>query len=362
MMNFSQTLKFLTIACCAALVAACGGGGDSTPQGAASQGAASEQVLKPAEWASPAVFVTPGQSSASFALTRCDYYNWRDDDFKFLYQGKLNISSEGDISIVGAFSNEATATVSTLFTMKFAEASYVSWTVEGTVEAPVYSLLIKKIGRIPPRDRFYQGPDSEIGVNGNNSNEISITDTEKHIDITDCRLSEPLVLKSRVNPERVAANLGKGVAEIDPFFLGQTDALPNGLSEEFVFWSSYEREFGTIPQLNYRFNTKTGLLLRSVGEDSTPTSTVSFALPTNADERTGLYQESVCRFSQFYGFNEAKSIAVATSLESGDFGNLFVTRYADRWMPVISSPDFYYLFTDESTNDCLRPRSSRDEF
>lgn len=349
-MNLSQSTKFLAGVCLAALLVACGGGGDTASSTA--------QIIKPAEWASPAVFVTPGQTSASFALSRCDYYNWREDSFEFVNQGKLMISSEGDISIVGTLSSQATATVSTLFTMKFAEASYVSWTAQGTAEAPEYSFQIKKIGRIPPSDRFGQGPDSEIGIVDGISNEIYATDTEKQIDISDCRLSEPLVLKTRVNPERVATYLGKGVAEVDSFFLGETDALPNGLSQEFVFWSSYG--YDEMPQLNYRFNTSTGILLRSEGATSTPMTTESFTLPTNADERTGLYTESVCRYSQFYGFNEAKSIIATPNLGSQS-DVLSVTRYADKWMPVIDSPRFFYLFGD-NLKDCIRPSTRRVDF
>jgi hypothetical protein len=354
MMNLSQSTKFLAGVCLAALLVACGGGGGDTASSTAQTIKPAD--LKPAEWASPAVFVTPGQTSASFALTQCDYFNYREDTSATVYQGKLVISSEGDVSVVGALSNEATATVSTLLTLKFAQASYVSWTAQGTVEAPEYSLLMKKLGRIPREPRSDINLDSGLGVDGSNSNEFYAFDGDRQIDIYDCRLNEAFAPKTLVNPERVAVNLGKGVAEIDAFFLGQTEALPNGLSEEFVFWSSVARVGEGIPQLNYRFNTSTGVLLRSVGTDSMPMTTESFALPTNADEITGLYSESVCRNSQFYGFNEAKSI-IATPNLGRQSDILLVTRYADKWMPVVDSPRFINLF-GSNTKDCIRPSNS----
>ncbi len=360
-MKLLNTLKLGLAAGLIALLAACGG--SESPAGAAA-GADPAKPLPEVPWGSPAVFVTPGQTSASFALNGCYFDDEAKDIEGNLYQAKLVITSSGDVSIMGTTSAEVSAVPETLFSMKFAEATLANWGVLGTVEAPTYSLYMMKLGRTPDDGGV------QFGVNAQTFAEdipegIFAEDNQQGKEIYGCSLESPLALKTLINEARVAKHMTQGVTAVDDYFLGfDGEALPSSVEGDLIAWSFPPIEFiGEIPQTNFRFNSASGVLSTSTGTDTTaPMSTVSFALPSGASEQSGWYRESTCRNMQLYEFKEAKTLFVASGERPEDL--IIATRYGDKLMPIPIFVLFEFVFNEdgpfEGIPDCIRPRFNYD--
>jgi hypothetical protein len=360
-MNHISKIKLAAANALLCMLAACGGGGSAvTP----------DKPLPEVQWGSPAVFVTPGQASASFNLTGCTLLRPNVNPAS-LYQAKLMISDQGDVSIVATTSDVATATTEKLAGMAFADAAYVNWRVFGTVETPTYSIEMYK----PRISEDLEDEPSSIRVNYQSFENAPVPvyskDEATGVEINGCVMAEPLALKTAVNQARVAKHMGYGVSEIDVRVLStpgeSTYTLPYGITGEVASWSTPPVTlFGDFPQQNYQFNLATGSLKQSTGTDTAaPLSDINLSLPTLTNEGSfGLYNESVCRNSAFYESKEAKSL-VAIRLSSSEltvdsFANtVFATRYGNKLMPLHSLFAFFGINNGSFDNrvDCL-PRDA----
>jgi hypothetical protein len=363
-MNMFTWLKTSALALSMSLLAACGGS-DSPSPAADGSTPLPLQSIKPADWGSPAVFVTPGQSSASFALTGCDLAS---QNFEGpLNKAKLVISSSGDVSIMGTTSTAADATPQPVIEFKFSDMTLANWAVQGTVEDPTYSIHMRKRGaerngqddgsRFRVNDPFFEGGE------GFGSGQVVAHDYAKPLYINLCQLVDPLALKTLVNEARVATHMAQGAKQVDTFFSQfEQEPLPNGVDGDVIYWAFPAFEFfESLPQFNYRFNSATGVLLSSEGTDTTaPMTTVSFALPSSTNtESGGYYGESVCRNTQFYEFKEAKTLAILK--EDSPIGALFATRYGEKLMPIFVAALFFLNSRYEGVPDCLRLRNNQNE-
>lgn len=195
----------------------------------------------------------------------------------------------------------------------------------------------------------------------NNANRYSIDGTEG----SDCKLDTPLALQTFINEARVAKHMAKGVTQVGSELMGIADPeselgieiLPSSVEGDLIAWSFSAVEFfEDIPQLNYRFNSASGVLSTSTGTDtSAPMTTVSFALPSGATEQQGYYQESTCRNTEFYNFQEAKTLFVLKDEDVEGF--VIATRVGDKLMPMSFIAFFYYAVSRQfdSVPDCIRP-------
>jgi hypothetical protein len=381
-MKLLNTLKLGLAAALVALLAACGGS-----ESPAAAGADPAKPLPEVPWGSPAVFVTPGQTSASFALSGCALsVNDADDFYGPLYQAKLVITSGGDVSIMATTSSVANAVPETIINFKYAEVDLANWGVQGTVETPTYSIHMRKFGTV--EDAFQTA--SRLGVNYlnfanggsgdgfggvgivmayNNANRYSIDGTEG----SDCKLDTPLALQTLINEARVAKHMAKGVTEVGSELMGISDPesgfeieiLPSSVEGDLISWAfaavdlgggGGDESFLDFPQANYRFNSASGVLSTSTGTDtSAPMTTVSFALPSGATEQQGYYQESTCRNTEFYNFQEAKTLFVLKDEDVEGF--VIATRVGDKLMPMSFIAFFYYAISGQfdSVPDCIRP-------
>jgi hypothetical protein len=331
-MKHATIIKMAAASALMALLAACGGGGG---------GSAAPESNVP--WGSPAVFVAPGQASASFAMQGCTLSQGMNES-SLLSQTKLVINAQGDVSIIGTTSNQPTATTSELASMSFALASYANWRVLGTVETPTYTIEMYRLFSDQVDAAYSSILMTSTEPGGTPLIQVKSDDGAGKI-IANCILTEPLALKTLVNPARVAKHMGNGVTEIDTRifeFFGLGSSLPSGVTGNIAFWSIPEiGGIGNFPQQNYQFNLVSGSLMTSIGTDTTaPLSTVSFALPAaNSGFTAGLYSESVCRNNAFYDSNEAKSL-VAVRVPDGEMSinsftdAIFATRYANKLMPL----------------------------
>jgi hypothetical protein len=364
-MDMSTWLKAGVLALSVSLLAACGGGDAAAPGGGTPN-----QPLPEVPWGSPAVFVTPGQTSASFALSGC-YFEHESEggESGSLYQTKLVISSEGDVSIAGTLSELSTATAATLLSMKFAEVTLSNWGVSGNTESPTYSLHMMKLGRTPDGGEVELGVNYQDFENGGQDEGVFLYDNAQSKYIYGCSLDSPLALKTLINEARVAKHMAQGVAAVDDLFINYyspESPPPSGIEGDVIFWSYPAiEEFGELPQQNFRFNSQTGTLLTSIGADTSATmSTISFALPSATSNNSGTYSESTCRNMQLYDFKEAKTLIV---VGNDDFQSaLIATRYGDKLMPI-SIIAFFGLIMGgdgggefDGAPDCLRPRLHND--
>jgi hypothetical protein len=344
-MNYATSLKIAAASALMALLSACGGGsggsGSSTP----------DKPLPEVAWGSPAVFVTPGQASSSFAMTGCILSAFEVPEAP-VYQAKLVISAAGDMSIEGTTSNAASATTSRLASMTFADASYVNWRAVGTVETPTYSIEMSKPYVAMEVEEGEPGEPTAIRVGGlqNSANSVFSYEQSTGTQLINCELTQPLVLKAAINQARVAKHMGSGVSEIDTRALAFLSAnneteytLPSGVSGDLANWSSPEFIFineTPFPQQNYQFNLVTGSFKQSMGTDTTaPLTEVNSSLPSSANgESVGVYHESVCRNASFYESKEAKSLIAARIDGQPSIATLantvFATRYGNKLMPL----------------------------
>ncbi len=312
-MQTSNVMKGMLAISSAALLAACGGGDSAT---------APEVV-----WASPAVFVTPGAASKSYALKGCErsVRNTRIDGpivETVLYKATLVIASSGDMSISASTTDNGTPSV--VFSRAFADAQNVGWSVQGSAQTFTYSINNR---RDDNRNQFTNQlniyEDTEGGeVFGYLDGEDLDSVTNLRTDIN-CDLAERLQLQVNANEARAAKNLGTaaGVTTFDSY---EADGRIEG---DNAFW--YSRS-GSPEFQHWRFNLKTGALASSSTSTGTYTTT-SLALPTGTNEY-GSYGESKSRNNSFFDYKEANSICLGRDSQSSGF-SLSATAYGNKFYP-----------------------------
>lgn len=319
-------LKCASAALLAALLSACGGGG-----------APSSTPLPEVPWASPAVFVTPGAASKSFALTGCTTGSLEIGmeqpqalDRQNLYNASLQIASNGDVSILASTTQTATATV--MLTIAYADASAISWEAFGNTQAPAYGLAIAKFASENAQSGsvIYVAQVTPLGAYG-------LEASASGEDTIECMLSEPLALQLNADQARAAKNLGTaaGVTTFD----GRSAV--GRIEGGNAFWES-----NTAPspsdQYNFmRFNLTTGEL----ASNSTGTGTfapISLSLPSVTTTYGG-YGESILRGNSYFGEKEAKGICLdyydqqanqGFSIDAYASGNIFSPRGVIRSKPT----------------------------
>ena len=324
-MNNMTWLKYASAALLAAMLAACGGG----------SGGAASTPLPEVPWGSPAVFVTPGAASKSFALTGCTT-GFLDSvveqplaqDRENLYNASLRIASNGDVSILASTTQTATATV--MLTIAYADASAVSWEAFGNTQAPAYGLAIAK---------FLSGDTGSV-IYVTQKNPLGAYFIEARADGGEtiaCTLSEPLALQVNADQARAAKNLGTaaGVTTFD----GRSAA--GRIEGGNAFWESNTAP-SSFDQYNFmRFNLTTGEL----ASNSTGTGTyapISLSLPSVTTSYGG-YGESILRNYSYFGEKEAKGICLdfyelqterGFSIDAYASGNSFSPRGIMRSAPT----------------------------
>ena len=315
-MTSKTWLKTASAALLAAMLAACGGGGTtSTP-------------LPDVAWASPAVFVTPGAASKSFALTMCEGERIDDDeeDEHPLYKASLQIASNGDVSVVASTTETATATA--VWSMAFADAQNTSWSVSGNTQTPTYSLnMYSGSGRSGYKSlNVYteQISETEFAYNIRTYVRDNIANTSYRIN---CLLTGKLELQVNADQARAAKNLGTaaGVTTFDDYNI---DGRIEGGN---AFWQQNDYESAPQDKYNFmRFNLGTGELSSSNANTGTYAA-ISLSLPSGTSSY-GVYGETVSRNDSFFDYKEAKSICLGfESMEAG-FG-LSATAYGNKFYP-----------------------------
>jgi hypothetical protein len=303
-----KTLSIVKAAFAAALVsllAACGGGNDA-PE---------------VSWASPAAFA--GASSKSYALQGC-YRSIYDDDAEEyiedevpLYNAKLVIGTNGDISIQAATTSTGAATAVWNFT--YADATNLAWSVSGTTETPSYYITGYRGGR--NNSSFYAY--SNVG-----GGYISAYSNDNNTDIRlelDCDMTDKLALQINANAARAAKNLGTeaGVNTFDDYY---TEGRIEGGN---AFWYN---EAGSSEYSNMRFNLGSGDLSSSSSTTGTYSS-ISLSLPSGTSS-FGVYGESVTRGSSFFDYKDAKTVCLGReSMQTESGFALSVTAYGNKFLP-----------------------------
>jgi hypothetical protein len=324
-------LKTASTSLLVALLAACGGGGGS-----------STTPVPEVAWASPAVFVTPGAASKSFALAGCrkyteiqsDNYNdeesWqRTESTVDLYTATMVIESNGDVSFKAA--TTVTGTVSELWRMTFTEARSMNWSVYGTTQTPSYTLNGYQNLRDGQKYVNVYGnseePSVEFDVDTYQSYSSGYTNT--YVDF-DCNMTDMLALQINADQARAAKNLGTaaGVNSYDDYY---ADGRIDGGK---AYWENVIDEEYTLPQYAHmRFDLASGELASSATSGGTYTA-VSLALPSSTSS-FGLYGESIERAQSFYGYKDAKTICIASipNVSSEEGFAVVVTAYGSKFMP-----------------------------
>lgn len=304
-MKTYSLLKAAFAAAVVSLLAACGGGDDAAPDVA---------------WASPAVFA--GAASKSYALAGCERSIYDDDEGEYieedvpLYNAKLVIAANGDVSIQAA--TTTTGTVTTVWTMAYADAQNASWSASGTTQTPSYYLSMYQSGRNSYKS-FYAYSNVEGGYISFDSDDY---DTDIETDV-DCNMTDKLALQINADQARAAKNLGSaaGVTTFDDY--NAEGRIEGGNA----FWYNYS---GSPQYNNMRFNLGTGELASSSSTTGTY-SPISLALPSTNMEY-GIYGESLTRNNSFFDYKDAKSVCLGKEFEMSGF-ELVVTAYGNKFMP-----------------------------
>ena len=338
-MTFASMFKAATALSLAGLLAACGGGGNSaSPTGS---GAAPAPELPAVAWASPAVFVTPGAASKSFAMENCTrsgnvYTNTTSQNIpsSSLYTASLVITSSGDISMKAA--TTVTGAISTLWATAFANMQNAAWSVSGTTQTPSYTINGGTNGRSEYQyfNIYSTQGESNINLNSYSGQRDSSTDsyTNTYASIQ-CNLIDPLALQVNVDAARAAKNLGTA-AGVDTF---DNYDVPGRIEGGKAFWA----DSGAMPQFkNLRFDLATGELASNPSTTGTYSS-LSLSLPT-ADTQFGSYGESLQRNSSSFSYKDAKGICLSktdTNAETSFSVNAFA--YGNRFYPVRGNNRYY---------------------
>jgi hypothetical protein len=298
-----------------ALLAACGGGGG-----------ASSTPAPEVPWASPAVFVTPGQSSEKYSLQSCtkriNGYNENTSTSipevnQQLVSATLSISADGVASLSASVS--PTGTVSTQWSLEFGDAQYSSWSVEGSAQTPSYYIDMSQSNRSYKYMNVYSNADEGSLEAYENSYSAGISTNTYYR----CNLATPLALKVNADQARAAKNLGTaaGVTTFDNYY------VDGRIESAKAFWSDNR---AMADYSNLRFDLATGQLASSSSSSGTYTN-VSLALPTAAGEY-GAYSENIERNSSFYNRKDAKSICLSFESPSRAF-DINATAYDNKFMP-----------------------------
>lgn len=301
------------------LLAACGGGSDSAAPAAT--------PLPEVAWASPAVFVTPGASSKSFALTMCEREIDNDDEEveQLLYKASLQIASNGDVSIVASTTETATAT--TVWSMAFADAQNASWSVSGNTQTPTYSLYMSSNGRSGNKSlNVYRQQISETEF----AYYVRTYDYDNNADTSieiECSLTGKLELQVNADQARAAKNLGTaaGVTTYDDY------SIDGRIEGGNAFWQQNDYESAPQDKYNFmRFNLGTGELSSSNANTGTYAA-ISLSLPSGTSSY-GVYGETVSRNNYTFDYKEAKSICLGFESMQAGFG-LSVTAFGNKFYP-----------------------------
>lgn len=330
-MKQEMVFKSVLTAAAAVVLAACGGGGG---------GAAAPEVA----WASPAVFVTPGASSKAYALAGCtlDSYDSQTRETEFdgpLYQASLNISSNGDLSIVAAKTDGGAR--AEVWSQPFAQAGEVGWAVAGSSSQSEYMLRT-----------YYEEQSAETVANrymekylvadthGEGNGQLYARDEDsKGLDSTiRCNMADLLALQVNIDGARAAKNLGAG-AGVTTY----DDSHADGRIESgFAYW--YGRN-GAAQYDHKRFNLATGELASSASA-SGPYTPISVSLPVTPSY--GTYSEGLVRNA--YESEDLKSVCL--------YSYSTPTDASGQERPKISSSTGYYIEASAYGNKFL-PRGGR---
>jgi hypothetical protein len=327
-MKFASMFRAAIAVSLAGLLAACGGGGSAPPP----EGAA---PLPEVPWASPAVFVTPGQGNKSFALKGCyrsmEVYDPQLEETVYteqeLYKASLQIASNGDVSVLA--STTSTGTVSVVWSIAFADTQNTTWSVYGTTQTPSYFLSMYKGGR-SGNQNFSVYPSQISPTETVSYLEIDSYDnsTRTELDI-ECQMTDKLALLVNADQARAAKNLGSaaGVTTFDDY---EMDGRIEGGK---AFWQI--NDYGSAPQDKYnfmRFDLATGQLASS--NQSTGTyATVSMALPSAATSY-GVYGESITRGDGYFDYKDAKTICLASYDDAAETGfGISASAFGNKFLP-----------------------------
>ncbi len=314
----------------AALIVACGGGGGD---GSPNLDTAAPEVA----WASPAVFVTPGAASKSFALSGCKQSSYiigiPGSTSVDLFNAKLTIASSGDVSVQAATSTLGPITA--LWSMTYANAQTVTWSVFGDLIDTGYSM---RMDQISSSDRAVINLVSAPWFSVLNANRNTAAGG---FSISCASVSDLLVLQVNINPARAAKNLGTaaGVTSFDSRYLGEGNS--GAINAGLATWSNAS---SPDAQRFLRFNLATGDLASSTASTGT-FSPVSLALPATELE-DGTYGETLTRGRTEFDSQDAKSACIRYDRRTPDSspdepsGNAFsftVTAFGNKFAPA---PEF----------------------
>ncbi len=321
-MKSHSLLKAASAALLVALLAACGGGGDDA--------APAPDVA----WASPAAFA--GASNKSYVLEGCrlaTYVNLSALSMNevplgqsegpppgdLLYNAKLVIAANGDLSISAA--TTTTGTVSVLWSMPYASMTYSAWSVDGTVQTPSYSL--SSYQQLPSMGGKSFNARSSLGGGEIFAEENSGLGSESTSSRLSCGLTQPLALQFNPTSARAAKNLGSA-AGVTTYDNRQVDGRIEGAN---AFWFN---DSASAQYSNVRFNLASGELSSSASATGTY-SAISLALPSTNSE-FGVYGETLERNNSYFDNVNAKSICLGRDAGSTGF-QLYATAYGNKFMP-----------------------------
>jgi hypothetical protein len=327
------------------LLAACGGGGGG-------DAAAPAAPLPPVAWASPAVFVTPGASSKSFALTGCtlrtnvDSYNYN-PTYSYsntsttvdLYTATLVVESSGDVSLKAA--TTLTGTINSLWSMAYSDASYMNWSVGGTSQTPSYAINANEQLRNGNRYMNVYSSVEQSNVELNLNTNVSVNSMQTYTSVRlGCEMVDKLALQVLADQARAAKNLGTaaGVNSFDNY------DVQGSIEGGKAFWV----DPNAMPQFsNLRFDLATGELASSTLKTGTY-SPLSLALPSGEFEE-GAYRESINRGNSDFGYKEAKGIYVCKNNYANDTGfSIYATAYGNKFYPQSGSRRFMLATSNEA--------------
>ncbi len=334
-MTFTSMFKAGAALSLAGLLAACGGGGNS----ASPSGSAPPPELPAVAWASPAVFVTPGAASKSFAMENCTrqtnvyVYDYRTQPAQFpstnetidMYTATFVVASNGDMSFNGATTN--TGTVSKQWGMIFADAVNVSWSASGTTQTPSYQLSGNESFRNSSKNMNANSSSESSNLRLSTYENVSVPNlsTQTYVNFS-CEFTDLLALQVNVDQARAAKNLGTeaGVNTFDNY------DLEGRIEGGKAFW----RDPSAMEQnSNLRFDLKTGELASSPSTTGTY-SVFSLALPSSATE-IGSYSESLTRGQSQFSYKDAKGVCFSkTDTNTGTGLSVNAFAYGNRFYPV----------------------------
>jgi hypothetical protein len=327
-----KTLTLWKAALAASLVswlAACGGGGgDATPS----------TPLPEVAWASPAVFVTPGAASKSFALTGCTrttnvnvtnyvpQYSYTTTSTEVtVTNASLLISSNGNISILGQLAPSTAST--TVWSQSADTARNLAWSVSGTTQSPTYYLQAGSNARNTSQDiNISSGADGNYLEASTSVNESAYPLYTYTYTVVECDMTDKLVLQINADQARAAKNLGSaaGVTTFDDYRV-EEGRIEGG--NAFWYNGDGSSEFDYM-----RFNLATGALASSSSTTGTYTP-ISLSLPSTPTEY-GSYAENLQRFNSEFGYQDAKFICINRRREDETGFSVTAAAYGNKFMPV----------------------------